>query len=77
MAFLLLSAAKTRPLSMSTSVGQQADGSQTPFSPESSVIDDDCNGLDGEECLVKRQSLQAVASRFYPETGYRLSDEYP
>ncbi|KAL4362811.1 hypothetical protein GQ457_04G010550 [Hibiscus cannabinus] len=64
MAFLLLSTAKTRPLS--TSIGQQADDSQTPFSPESSVTDDDCNGLDGEECLVKR-SLAAHTDYIYTQ----------
>ncbi|GMI75290.1 phytosulfokine 4 precursor [Hibiscus trionum] len=64
MAFLLLSAAKTRPLS--TSIGHQADDSKTPFSPESSFIDDECKGLDGEECLVKR-SLAAHTDYIYTQ----------
>ncbi|KAE8730032.1 Phytosulfokines 1 [Hibiscus syriacus] len=64
MAFLLLSTAKTRPLS--TSIGQQADNSQTPFSPESSLVDDECKGLDGEECLVQR-SLAAHTDYIYTQ----------
>ncbi|XP_022775744.1 phytosulfokines 3-like [Durio zibethinus] len=65
LALLLLSTAQTSPLS--TTIGQQTDYSQIPFfSPESSFIDDECKGLDGEECLIRR-SLAAHTDYIYTQ----------
>ncbi|GMI89699.1 phytosulfokine 4 precursor [Hibiscus trionum] len=47
---LLLSTAQSRPFS--TTIRPQA---QIPLSsPESSSVEDECKGLDGEECLMRR-----------------------
>ncbi|XWS69563.1 hypothetical protein CRYUN_Cryun04dG0189700 [Craigia yunnanensis] len=65
LALLLLSTAQSRPLS--TTIGQQADDPQIPFSsPEPSFIDDDCKSLDGEECLIRR-SLAAHTDYIYTQ----------
>ncbi|MBA0648090.1 hypothetical protein Gotur_006842 [Gossypium turneri] len=66
LALLLLSTAQNRPLS--TTNRQQADDPQMPFSsPESSFTDDDeCKGLNGEECLIKR-SLIAHTDYIYTQ----------
>ncbi|XWS34255.1 hypothetical protein CRYUN_Cryun21dG0024600 [Craigia yunnanensis] len=66
LAFLLLYTAQCKPLS--TTIGQQADEPQNiPFSsPETSLNDDDCKGLDGEECLIRR-SLAAHTDYIYTQ----------
>ncbi|XVE85668.1 hypothetical protein DITRI_Ditri17bG0109300 [Diplodiscus trichospermus] len=64
---LLLSAAQSRPLS--TSIRQQADDERQniPFSsPESRLNDDECQGVDGEECLIRR-SLAAHTDYIYTQ----------
>ncbi|XWS23032.1 hypothetical protein CRYUN_Cryun29cG0086500 [Craigia yunnanensis] len=66
LALLRLSTAQSRPLS--TTIGQQADDLQNiPFSsPESSLNDDECKRLDGEECLIMR-SLAAHTDYIYTQ----------
>ncbi|EOY01523.1 hypothetical protein QUC31_013742 [Theobroma cacao] len=65
LALLVLSTAQSRLLS--TSILQQSDEPQMPFSlPESSYSDDECKGLDGEECLIRR-SLAAHTDYIYTQ----------
>ncbi|XP_021293424.1 phytosulfokines-like [Herrania umbratica] len=65
LALLLLSTAQSRLLP--TSILQQGDEPQMPVSsPESSYSDDECNGLGGEECLIRR-SLAAHTDYIYTQ----------